>query len=350
MKSFLKWAGGLLSVVVIAVIGLGWWYVLPDIIEAPLLPGKLETRSINHNGFMRSWVEYIPSKKATRPALVVLLHGSRGDAEQMLKFTSYGFNVLAENHSFIAVYPNGYERHWNDCRGSAKYAANRENIDDVGFFRSMIDEMEKIHSVDRANVYVIGMSNGGQMAYRIGYEAPDLVAAIVAIAANLPIKENIDCQQTNKPVATLIINGTKDAINPYEGGIVKILGDTSRGSVMSAHESAAYWAKIAGHVKTGQRVVWPDRDPDDGTSVISTSWSELGKRPVKLISISGGGHTVPHTVSRLPRILGTTSHEFDAAEVIWAFFDEAGKLSHDPIVTKLPNKANSADAKSRAAD
>jgi polyhydroxybutyrate depolymerase len=188
--------------------------------------------------------------------------------------------------------------------------------------------MEKMCAIDRTNVFVAGMSNGGHMAYRVGFEAPDLVTAIAAIVANLPVEENLDCQRKKKPVAMLIINGTDDPINPYEGGIVEILGDTSRGAVMSSNESAAYWAKIAGHVKEGQSVVWPDRDPDDGTSIASTSWSELGKKPVKLISVSGGGHTIPHTVSRWPRILGTTSHEFDAPEVIWDFFKEASKLSH----------------------
>ena len=44
----------------------------------------------------------------------------------------YRFDELAERHGFIAVCPEGYQQHWNDCRGGANYAANLENIDDVG--------------------------------------------------------------------------------------------------------------------------------------------------------------------------------------------------------------------------
>ena len=40
---------------------------------------------------------------------------------------------------FLAVYPDGYEQHWNDCRAAAPYAANKKNIDDVGFFGAMVD-------------------------------------------------------------------------------------------------------------------------------------------------------------------------------------------------------------------
>jgi polyhydroxybutyrate depolymerase len=43
--------------------------------------------------------------------------------------------------------------------------------------------------------------------------------------------------------------------------------------------------------------------------------------PVELVSLEGGGHTFPHPLFSLPRILGPTSHEVDGAEVIWRFFD-----------------------------
>jgi polyhydroxybutyrate depolymerase len=327
MKRILKIVGGLFCTVVVIMLGLGWWYLGRDTIEEPELPGTMEIKSIEHNDHKRSWISYIPANKIDQPALVIVLHGSRGDAEGAIKLFSYGFNILAEKHGFIAVYPNGYDRHWNDCRGGASYEANRQNIDDIGFLRKLVAEMEKAYEIDRTKVFVTGVSNGGQMAFRTGFEAPDLVTAVAAIAANLPIKENFDCQRTNKPVAMLIMNGTADPLNPYEGGLVKILGDISRGIVMSANKSAAYWANIAGHAITGQTIVWPDRDPEDGTIIKSTSWSKPGKKPVKLITVSGGGHTIPHTVSRLPRIVGLTSHEFDAAEVIWDFFKEAGKLS-----------------------
>ena len=84
-------------------------------------------------------------------------------------------------------------------------------------------------------------------AYRLGLEAPDAVAGIAAIAANLPADQNLGCQPSGRPVRTMIVNGTEDPVNPYQGGVVEILGDSSRGMVRSAGETARYWAGLAGY-------------------------------------------------------------------------------------------------------
>ena len=166
-----------------------------------------------------------------------------------------------------------------------------------------------------------GISNGGHMAFRLGLEAPDLVAGIASIAANLPVAENLGCRPRGVPMTTLIINGTEDPINPYSGGVVEILNDSSRGSVMSSEETAAYWAQLSGASAAGKERQWPDLAPDDGTSVYSTDWLSPGGVPVTLVTVTGGGHVIPHSDHRMPRILGRTSHEFTAANVIWAFFN-----------------------------
>jgi polyhydroxybutyrate depolymerase len=171
------------------------------------------------------------------------------------------------------------------------------------------------------------MSKGGHMAYRLGFEAPQLVAGIAAVAANMPVDANLDCERMGRPVPVMIMNGTADPVNPYNGGLVEISGDVSRGEVLSSAATAGYWAVLAGYKSGGQHQVWPQRAPADGTSVESTHWTGQGKVPVQLISILGGGHTVPNPVLSLPRILGATSHQLDGAEVIWSFFNEAGPVA-----------------------
>lgn len=324
MKKILIAIAALLAAILLVVMLLGWWYLRSDIIDAPDLPGATQSGSLEHDGLRRSWLAYVPAAKAENPALLLLLHGSRGDGADMQAATFHGFNVLAERQGFIAVYPNGYQRHWNDCRGPANYAANLENIDDVGFLRALVSQMAQEHGIDPARVYAAGFSNGAQMAYRLAFEAPDLVAGIAAIAANIPADGYMDCSEAGRPVATLIMNGTADPVNPYEGGLVEIFGDTSRGEVQSADASARYWTGLAGYTQEGEQRVWPERAPDDGTSVQSTSWSEMGMFPVALVSIRGGGHTFPDPVFSLPRILGPTSHELNGAEVIWSFFANSG--------------------------
>jgi polyhydroxybutyrate depolymerase len=320
MKKLLKTLAALMALVLASVL-LAWrWYLHPDTMDPPRLAGQMESGSLEHDGLVRTWRAYIPAMREGPPPLVLVLHGSGGDGQRMLEGTRYGFNILAEHYGFIPVYPDGFEQHWNDCRAGADYSANARNVDDVGFLQALVREMRARHGIDPSRVYAAGMSNGGQMAYRMGLEAPVSVAGIAAIAANLPVQDNMDCAPSGEAVATLIINGTEDPVNPYGGGVVQIVGNTSRGQVLSAGKTARYWAEIAGYTGEGVRRVWPGKADDDGTSVESTEWSAAGRPSVALITVVGGGHTIPHTVYRLPRVLGRTSHEFDAATVIWDFF------------------------------
>ena len=296
------------------------WYLRWDEIEAPALPGKLAGGSLEHDGINRTWQAYVPSSLSQQPALLFLLHGSTGDGSYMRASTFYSFDVLAERSGFIAVYPDGFQRHWNDCRAGASYAANVEDIDDTGFLWSLAEKLGAQYGADLSRVYVAGISNGGQLAYRMALESPERVAGIAAIAASLPVSDNLDCQPSERAVATLIINGTEDPVNPYRGGLVSILGDSSRGEVRSSEDTALYWARLAGHGQEASPSSWPVREPDDPTSIESREWDSPAGPPVQLLTVVGGGHTIPHPLFRLPRILGPTSHQIDTAEVIWTFF------------------------------
>lgn len=322
MKRALHIAGVLVAALIVVAAAAWWWYLRPDFVDPGPLPGSTTTHSLEHDGLTRTWRAYVPSTTAEQPPLVLVLHGSNMDGGEMIRWTSRAFDVAAEEHGFIAVYPDGHKRYWNDCRREAGYPANREQVDDVGFLRALVEQAAQTHGLATPEVFVVGISNGGHMAYRLGYEAPRLVDGIAALVANVPAPDNLGCEPSGLPVPTLIINGTDDPINPYGGGVVDVFGDTTRGLVLSAPESARYWAELAGHQGPGREIRWPDRAPDDGTRVTSTVWSGNGRPPVELITVHGGGHTLPHPAARYARILGRTSHEFDTAEVVWRFFDE----------------------------
>ena len=164
----------------------------------------------------------------------------------MRDLTAFAFERIAQAEGAIVVYPQGFEKHWNDCRGSADYAANTRNIDDPAFFEAMIGWFERELGADRGRVLATGLSNGGQMAYRLGLERPDLVLAIAPMAAGLPAPATRDCRESGKPVATAIFNGTEDPVNPFAGGLVSIFGNTSRGEVLSSQATARYWAAARG--------------------------------------------------------------------------------------------------------
>jgi len=320
MKRFLKWLALALVLVIVAMALTAAWYLRWDELEPPAMPGVVEQGELQHGDRSRTWVTYLPASKKPRPELLIVLHGSQSSGTEIRTGTFYSFDVVAEREGFVVVYPDGVERHWNGCRASASYAANQLNVDDVGFMRALVDEMVARYGVDPGRVFATGFSNGGHMVYRLAYEAPDLLAGAAPVVANLPVSENNGCEPSDMPLPMLIVNGTEDRVNPWVGGPIVIMGDASRGAVHSSEESARYWAELAGYEGAGERTTWPEKSPDDGTSIESIRWSVPGKPPVTLIAVVGGGHTFPNPVYNLPRAMGATSHEVDGAELIWDFF------------------------------
>ena len=290
----------------------------------PKLSGELRTLALTAGGRDRTLSFYRPASALQRPALLFALHGSKGDGEQMRRlFTGYGFDQLADQAGFIVVYPDGYERHWNDCRISADFAANTENIDDIAFFRAMVDYFVREHGVDPARIYATGISNGCHMVYRLGYEMPEVFAALAPVAANLPVAANSDCNPAGQPVSMAIFNGTDDPINPYRGGLVEMLGDTSRGNVLSADDSAAYWAGLA-HAGAAATTRYPELDGDERTWVERSTWRGDGAE-VRLYALHGAGHLLPMRspgiVARaLSRPLGGLATDLEGTAEIWDFF------------------------------
>ncbi|MCH2171454.1 polyhydroxybutyrate depolymerase [Myxococcota bacterium] len=291
--------------------------------EAPLpvLKGTVDAGSLLHAGRERNFLVYEPVVRDQPTPIVLVLHGSQGNAMQARSMMSYEFDRLADEFGFLAVYPAGVESHWNDCRAEAPYAANELDVDDVGFLSALVDRLVEERGADRTRVYATGVSNGGQMAFRLALEAPDLVRAVAPVVANLPAPENFDCRHSGRAESVLLMNGSKDPMNPDEGGRVALYGIFGdRGQVLSTRETIDYWRDLAGHMGEPERVRLPDRSSDDDSHVEVTRWSESGREEVVLYHIVGGGHTVPHPLQQMPKLLGATNADVYAAREIWKFF------------------------------
>jgi polyhydroxybutyrate depolymerase len=116
----------------------------------------------------------------------------------------------------------------------------------MGFIRAQIGRMRQEQDVDGRRIYVFGYSNGGHMVFRLAGEAPAEIAAAAAVAANLPIPDASSCRHQGRTSRVMIVNGTLDPINPYQGGIVTLFGFASRGAVMSLVASAQTFAERNG--------------------------------------------------------------------------------------------------------
>jgi polyhydroxybutyrate depolymerase len=304
----------LVSLVLVITTAACYWVRAPEP-SAPTLSAGVHAESIEVNGQARSYLLYVPKHLPERAPLVVLLHGSKQTGASFRMATGYAFDRLADAHGFVAVYPNGYRKHWNDCRSSGRYAARKLGMDDVGFVMSLIDRLQASTGVDPARVFLAGYSNGGQLAFRVATERPDRIAGLAAFSANLPASENWACAMTGKPVSALLVNGTADQINPFEGGEVTVFGFASRGRVRSSIESAHYFAELAGLSHLEQRRL----GEASGEPIDEYRWRDPGKHEVMLLAVHGGGHVVPGPHAAFPGILGP-AQALDGPAAAWSFF------------------------------
>ena len=273
---------------------------------------EVQPEQLNFAGEMRSYWVYTPAGlDAAKPVPVLLvLHGSAGNGEDMMAVTQHGFEKIADREKMFVVYPNALQRRWNEQGGT---------VDDAGFLLAIVDKLAAKGPVDRSRIYIAGISSGGMMAQRMACEKAERVAAIAAVAGTMPSGMKADCKPA-RPVPVLIIHGTEDPIVPWIGGAVA--GFEEYGAVLSARENAAFWASANQCRGTALIVPEPDRDLRDGTRVqveyFAACAADTG---VTLVEVQGGGHTWPGGFQYLPeRFIGKTSKDIDANRMIWDFF------------------------------
>lgn len=256
--------------------------------------GQLITDSIKIDNNYRTFHFIKPATELKAGSLIFVLHGSGGSGLQMLTVTGK-LAAIAGSENILLVYPDGYKHFWNECRKNATCAANLENINEEEFFGRMIDYFADRFYINRRKVFAIGTSGGGHMAYKLALTIPEKFRAITAIIANLPDTGNMDCIEKKQPMPVMIINGTDDTVNPYNGGEVIIPG-TKLGKVRSTNETFAYWASIDGYGGKPKHLKLPDTDPADGKTIEKYFYRKKGKPEVVLLKVVHGKHDYPNDI------------------------------------------------------
>jgi polyhydroxybutyrate depolymerase len=270
------------------------------------IPVGQSTQSIQSGGVTRTFHLYRPHGLADGVPLVVMLHGGFGTGEQAER--SYHWDAEADNGHFLVAYPDGLNRAWN--AGTCCGEPQRIDADDVGFISSMVGAIEQEIAVDRARVYVTGMSNGAMMALRLGCQT-DTFAAVAPVAGTLLT----DCSQA-RPTSVLQIHGTADDRVPYNGGPGKALAANGNPRVDGPSVEAvnATWRSIDG--------CGPPVSSTAGSVTTQTAGCADG-RIVELISVAGAGHQWPGGApSPLAEQFGIPepSTALDATDTMWQFF------------------------------
>ena len=304
--------GAAVTAVILVVAG---GYLGPSV--AAQLTGQTQLATLQTGSVVRDYRVYRPAKVASRPGLVILLHGAFGSGLQMEIWTR--FDSQADRLHWIAAYPDGVLDGW-DTYGDGPDWGQHPGADDVRFIAALIDRLQVTDQVDPDRVYVTGISRGGMMSYRLGCELASRIAAIAPVAGNMATQSGsaraVGCAPA-RPVSVLAIQGTADPEVPFYGGRTDII--------------YAPFDDVIG--------VWRDVDACAASSSASasgptttTTWRCRDGSAVETRVIAGGVHAWPGArPTAQPLLLSYPPDDsLDASTVIADFF-AAHRLASSPI-------------------
>lgn len=275
-------------------------------ISAPAADGPLVPHRIGN----RTYQSFVPARNGRLP-LVIALHGGGGNGAQLAK--SAGLIDEAAKEGFVLALPEGSSRFgkletWN-AGGCCAYAM-REKIDDIGFIRALIDELERTQPVDPKRIYVVGMSNGGMMAERVAIELGDRIAGAAVFVGALFGNEP-------RPVAAvpmLIVNAEKDEQVPIAGG-TSTTGIVRRSQGMPYRPSryaATFWATANRCTTNPTKAETADYVRERWTGCASGA-------DVDFYIVKGAEHGWPGRGLGRPGVTRNTG-KIDGTALMWEFF------------------------------
>jgi len=287
-------------------------------LDQAALGAGTHTLALQHQGLARKALVHVPAsyRPGTPMPLLLAFHGGGGHAEYMADEERYGLVGKAERAGFVVVFPNGYSRlprgrfaTWNagGCCGDARDRA----VDDVGFVRALVAQLQRQLSVDPARIYATGMSNGGMLVHRLACEAADIFRAVAAVAGT---DAGASCTPA-RPIAVLHIHARNDTHVLYGGGAGPD-AFRDRGKVMdfvSVPQTMARWAQRDQCQPTPQRVL-----QRQGAYCEAYAGCAGGVQ-LQLCVTEDGGHSWPGAQA-VRRGQEAASQALNANDLMWDFF------------------------------
>src|SRR5262245_2378907 len=280
-----------------------------------------EIRHIEHQGVAREFTLYRPATTISagpRP-LIVVLHGLGGNASRT---RNWGYEAVADREGLVVAYPQGIENRWSYGRSVTVRTMRRvgaEQVDDIGFLARLVDRLVSEQLVDRSRVFLVGVSNGGLMAYTAACSMTRRFAAVAALLSSLTNLQIEDCRP-DRSITIMALAGTAGGSMPYGG--VKLEG----GGLVWVRNTVGYWRQVN---KCGEFQVTPvpHRDRNDPTSVEVMHWPACADgTSVISYRIKDGGHRAPSLAPaseaerEWAQVAGAKNRDIETAEEVWKFF------------------------------
>lgn len=230
--------------------------------------------------------------------IVFVLHGYLETGDQIETISKMTPEI--DSRGWLVVYADGRSLSWNagGCCGSSSAL----DVDDVGFFRAMLETIEQSYCVDPSRVFAAGFSNGAMLSHRLACEASDLVAAIAPVSGTM----SIDTCAPARPIPVMEFHGTADFVVPFDGG--------GLGNSDSVPDTIAGWVARDG-CATSSSITY-----EQGDATCETYGGCDAGTEVTLCTLTDGGHQWPGGESAGPG--GTINMDIAASPAMLDFFEQ----------------------------
>ena len=280
-------------------------------------------RTIEHDGATRSFTLHVPSDVKPSAPLVMVMHGYMGSAGEIMDYS--GFNAIADREGFIVAYPEGTRDQFGYRFFNVGYDHHATStVDDLGFVSVLTSNLQQQLNVTPSRTFMVGMSNGGDMAHFMACTNSKLYGAMASVTGVLMKHIHDDCTPA-KPLPLLQIHGTDDAISYFGGDMENKAG---YGAYLGAPETVQFWTEANGLTK--KEITFVDnRDQEDDTAVrFERFFSPNSRNEVWFYSVQGGGHRWPmENLTKQQELqalefYGLTNRDISASHEVWGFFEQ----------------------------
>ena len=222
-------------------------------------------------GWMREWYVYVPenAKNSTNLPVVFANHGYTLNGGVYAGQTDW--HKVADEKGFIVVFPSAIPGSISE-NGNAPFPAwniamDPTRMDEIEFFKYMLDDLKKHYSIDTGRVYATGHSWGSQMTHVLALNEPEMFAAVAPLSGfifNAAVFEQAEAAKAKGSYPGVPVymaagteGGTEWAICP-----VPLAEENSSGKTLSdwfalnGCTGSLDWSKINGSNETKGSLDW----------------------------------------------------------------------------------------------
>jgi len=271
----------------------------------------MKDECFEHGGIERCWKLYVPDETDATQSIPLLLdlHGLGRNMETQYQLTD--MDRIAKENNAIIIYPQGYGESWNF--GACCDPAKEEEIDDIGFIRSLITHSLETFPVDSNRIYLTGWSNGCALSQVLANEASDLITAVACMSMYFLGEQD----SSYSPIPVMEIHGLLDEIAPYPSLIPSGIFFQQAFWNTGALQNLYTWRDMNGCSGT-----IPDWNEQDIFYNIQGFTDCTNGAEVALVTIHAGTHNV---YSKNDEVEPGNQGTVDTAQIAWDFLSKHSK-------------------------